>query len=83
VIRLKKIWLALRKSVMKRWGLLLDRIDPREPVEQIVIKKKKNDSDFDRLKFRLKAAREDEANGLYDDEELKHKIKMLKKRSHQ
>ena len=82
-IRLKTIWRALRKCVMKQWSRILNWIDPREPVEQVVIKKKHTKrlqevTDFDRLKFRMQKAREDDTIGMYDEREFQNKMKHIK-----
>jgi hypothetical protein len=82
-IRLKTIWRALRKCVMKQWSRILNWIDPREPVEQVVIKKKHTKrlqevTDFDRLKFRMQKAREDDNIGMYDEREFQNKMKHIK-----
>lgn len=82
-IRLKTIWRALRKCVMKQWSRILNWIDPNEPVEQVVIKKKhakrlREVNDFDRLKFKMRKAREDDNIGMYDEREFQNKMKHIK-----
>lgn len=82
-IRLKTIWRALRKCVMKQRSRILNWIDPHEPVEQVVIKKKQTKrlqevTDFDRLKFRMQKAREDDNIGMYDEREFQNKMKHIK-----
>jgi hypothetical protein len=82
-IRLKTIWYALRKCVMKQRSRILNWIDPHEPVEQVVIKKKHTKrlqevNDFDRLKFKMQKAREDDAMGMYDEQEFQRKMKHIK-----
>ena len=82
-IRLKTIWRALRKCVMRQWSRILNWIDPHEPVEQVIIKKKQTKhlqevTDFDRLKFRMQKAREDDNIGMYDEREFQNKMKHIK-----
>lgn len=81
---MKNIWRAFRKCVMRQWSRVLDWIDPREPVEHVVIKKKQTKrlrqvNDFDRLKFKMQKAREDDSSGLYDEQEFQRKMKHIKK----
>ena len=82
-IRLKTIWRALRKCVMKQWSRILNWIDPYEPVEHVVIKKKHTKrlhdvNDFDRLRFKMQKAKEDDAIGMYDEQEFQRKMKHIK-----
>ena len=68
---------------MKQWSRILNWIDPNEPVEQVVIKKKhvkrlREVNDFDRLKFRMQKAREDDNIGMYDEREFQNKMKHIK-----